>query len=321
MARLLCAALAAAFIASTARAQGDIPNSTDHPLVGRYAGAVITFYKVKDYEETVMPKAAVPAGPGDAPAASLVAVKGKLTSIRYKGPAGRSALETVRNYQEALAAKGFSKVFECRAAACGSGFKFSKTARQEIETIDDFASMTYALMKLDRAGGAVWVSVFAVEQPASGSNPATPYAAVRVVEEKAIETGKIELVKADKIGAALAEQGKIALYAIEFDLDSDAIRPSSDPQIAEIAAYLKKDASARVMVVGHTDTTGAFDYNRGLSERRAAAVVKRLTAAGVAAGRLTAFGAGPAAPVASNRTEESRAKNRRVEIVDYPSGR
>jgi outer membrane protein OmpA-like peptidoglycan-associated protein len=308
-----------AFLAAAEVCAQDIPNSADHPLVGRYQGSVITFYKVKDYEETVMPKAAIPAGPGDAPAASLQAMKGRLTSIRYKGPAGRSALEIVRNFEEALVAKGFVKVFGCRAAACGSGFKFSKTARQEIETIDDYASMTYALMKLDRAEGAAWTSVFAVEQPASGANPATPYAALRVVEEKPIETGKIELVKSDQIGEALAASGRVALYAIEFDHDSDLIRPSSDAQIGEIAQYLKANAQARVMVVGHTDTTGAFAYNRSLSERRAAAVVKRLTGAhGVAAGRLTAVGVGPAAPVATNRSEAGRAKNRRVEIVDYP---
>ena len=69
-------------------------------------------------------------------------------------------------------------------------------------------------------------------------------------------------------------------------------------------------------VVGHTDNVGEFGYNMGLSERRAAAAVKELTAKyGVAASRLKPAGAGPIAPVAPNDGEEGRAKNRRVELV------
>jgi outer membrane protein OmpA-like peptidoglycan-associated protein len=299
----------------------DIKGAGDHPLIGRYQGSSINFYKQTDYAETVLPKAAIPAGPGEAPAAALQPAKGKLTLIRYKGPTGRSALEIVRNFEQSMAAQGFKPVFGCRAAACGSGFKFSKSARGEIEMIDDYASMTYALMKLDRAQGAVWASVFAVEQAGSGGAPATPFTAVRVVEEKAIETGKVELIKADKIAQGIAANGRVALYAVEFDLDKDTLRPTSAPQIAEVVAFLKANPSVSVMIVGHTDTSGAFDYNRSLSERRAGTVVKALAAQGVVASRLTAFGAGPAAPVATNRTEDGRAKNRRVEIVDYPKAK
>jgi OOP family OmpA-OmpF porin len=69
-------------------------------------------------------------------------------------------------------------------------------------------------------------------------------------------------------------------------------------------------------VVGHTDNQGAFDMNMDLSRRGGVAVVKVLTARyGVAAARLRAAGDGPTAPVASNDTEDGRAKNRRVELV------
>jgi len=72
----------------------------------------------------------------------------------------------------------------------------------------------------------------------------------------------------------------------------------------------------KLYVVGHTDNTGTYEYNLDLSRRRAAAVVEALTRGhGVAAARLKAVGVGPVAPVASNATEEGRAKNRRVELV------
>ena len=70
-------------------------------------------------------------------------------------------------------------------------------------------------------------------------------------------------------------------------------------------------------VVGHTDSVGQIEANMKLSQARAEAVVQALTKShGVAATRLKAHGAGPIAPVVTNRTEEGRAKNRRVELVE-----
>ncbi len=69
-------------------------------------------------------------------------------------------------------------------------------------------------------------------------------------------------------------------------------------------------------MVGHTDNQGALEMNMDLSRRRADAGVKVLTTKySVAAARLHALGDGPSSPVASNDTEEGRAKNRRVELV------
>jgi outer membrane protein OmpA-like peptidoglycan-associated protein len=84
-----------------------------------------------------------------------------------------------------------------------------------------------------------------------------------------------------------------------------------------MAKFLKENAQLRVFVTGHTDNKGALDYNVGLSGRRADSVVKALvTRFGINAARLTARGLGPLAPVASNRSEEGRARNRRVELVE-----
>ena len=79
---------------------------------------------------------------------------------------------------------------------------------------------------------------------------------------------------------------------------------------------LSSDATLKLNVVGHTDNVGTAEYNNDLSMRRAAAVVKELvTTYSVSADRLTESGAGFSKPVASNDTEEGRAKNRQVELV------
>ncbi len=312
--------VAAVAMGSVATAQEDIDGAADHPLVGRYEGSVITFHQVKGYEETVMPRAALTFKDKENLAPKSASVAGKLTSIKYEGPADRSALEVLRNYQAALEGRGFTTVFTCRQKECGHAATFWEAARGEIGMPTFWDTNIYALMKLDRPEGTVWASVFAVETKARPGKPLTPYIALRVMEERPIETGKIALVRADALAEKIGIDGRIALYGIEFDYDSDAVKGSSAPQIAEVAAFLKDNPQATVLVVGHTDATGAFDYNRDLSERRAAAVVAKLSDDhGIDADRLFAVGVGPASPVATNRTEAGRARNRRVEIVDLPA--
>jgi outer membrane protein OmpA-like peptidoglycan-associated protein len=73
-----------------------------------------------------------------------------------------------------------------------------------------------------------------------------------------------------------------------------------------------------VWVVGHTDNVGTVESNLTLSTARSSAVVKALTQKGIDARRLAAHGAGPFAPIFANDTDEGRARNRRVELVNHP---
>jgi outer membrane protein OmpA-like peptidoglycan-associated protein len=110
--------------------------------------------------------------------------------------------------------------------------------------------------------------------------------------------------------------GRVALYGILFDTDQATIKTESRPALQEIAKLLQQEPNLNLHVVGHTDNTGTFEHNLDLSKRRAAAVKAALTKAfGIATGRLTPNGVASLAPVATNTTEEGRAKNRRVELV------
>ena len=124
-------------------------------------------------------------------------------------------------------------------------------------------------------------------------------------------------VSASEMATGIANTGSVALYGILFDFNSATVKPESMPTLEEIAKLLKGDPNLRLLVVGHTDNVGTFDFNKDLSQRRAAAVVQTLTSKfTVDAKRLTPFGVSFASPVASNKTDDGRAKNRRVQLVE-----
>jgi len=124
------------------------------------------------------------------------------------------------------------------------------------------------------------------------------------------------VVSSDEMSKAIAATGRVALYGILFDFNKADLKPESKPALAEIAKLLTQEPGLKLHVVGHTDNVGGFEFNLGLSKRRADAVVAALTREyGIAASRLTPNGVASLAPVAVNTTEEGRAKNRRVELV------
>jgi outer membrane protein OmpA-like peptidoglycan-associated protein len=110
--------------------------------------------------------------------------------------------------------------------------------------------------------------------------------------------------------------GHAAVYGILFDTDKADIKPESAQAIGEVAKLLEADPKLKIAVVGHTDASGSVDHNLKLSQNRAQAVMQALIREhGIASSRLTFFGCGPFAPVASNDAEDGKAKNRRVELV------
>jgi outer membrane protein OmpA-like peptidoglycan-associated protein len=101
---------------------------------------------------------------------------------------------------------------------------------------------------------------------------------------------------------------------ISFDINSYAIKPQLRGVLDPFAASLREDPRARLMIVGHTDSTGNDAINNPLSVDRAQSVRDYLATRGVAVGRIETAGRGKNEPVADNATESGRAQNRRVEI-------
>lgn len=315
--------LALAMVAGSAALAQDVPGSRDHPLVPRYEKSEIIRYETLEFTEYRLMTA--PARQSGGLAKNLEAtipLEGKLTRLTYRAPAERSPLEIFRNYEKALQEKGFQTVFTCAREQCG-GRNFNHVIAQGAlyGILGEFqAEQQFLAAKLARPEGDVYVSLYVVRNRSGGGpNRDRAVAQLDVIEVKKMEE-RMVVTDASTMQREISTEGRVAVYGILFDFDKDTPRPDSKPQLDEIAKLLRSMPALKVLIVGHTDAKGSLEYNRSLSERRARAVVEALVRDyGIDRSRLTPVGVGMAAPVATNRTEEGRSKNRRVEIVDLSS--
>lgn len=297
----------------------DVKGSADHSLVPRYEGSEIVAYETQAFTRKAFARAPLKTGTLDKNPDAAFKLEGKLTSITYRIPENHSALEVARNYQAALEDNGFSVMFTCAQVDCGGrNFNHALSPRNYYSGFGEYyADQEYILARLERPEGDVYAGVYIVLNKAGGGpNRNRSMVQLDILELKPMEN-RMVVLEAEKLGDDLQNEGRVAVYGILFDTDKDTMRPDSKPQLDEIADLMKANPSLEVLIVGHTDAQGSLDYNRDLSMRRARSVVKALVNDyGIKAGRMTAEGVGMASPVATNRTDEGRAKNRRVELVE-----
>jgi OOP family OmpA-OmpF porin len=356
MRHLLLAAAALFLSSLSAQAQVDpqftkeltsnAPGSSDL-LLPRYAGSFILAQTKKDFDELILPfgKAIGSSYQTDADKKlryeKVESVEGRLTRTVYVIPEGRSTLEVIRNYTNELEGKGAKTLFQCSKAECGEDFHklhgvpralkpegtaYNRARRDltgnVLEYVDPSADQRLWVGKWERGGGSdIYVSIYAATQTGGSMGNVSSALKGRVLvmldmlETKAMQQN-LAFVSAEQIGGALGKDGRVALYGILFDFDKADIKPESDKQLVEMANLLKSTPGLKVFIVGHTDNKGAFVYNTDLSQRRAEAVAKALTAKhNIAADRMVAKGVGPLSPLAPNDNEDGQAKNRRVELV------
>jgi outer membrane protein OmpA-like peptidoglycan-associated protein len=163
-----------------------------------------------------------------------------------------------------------------------------------------------AYLKLSNAGKIYWVTV----------DPFNHGDGYRLTIVEKSEMAQEVVADAKSLMSDITATGHASVYGIYFDFDKADIKPESEPAIKEIAKLLQENKGLKIYLVGHTDNVGSLDYNLKLSKARADAVMKELvTRYKISADRLKAYGVGSLAPVASNETEDGKAKNRRVELV------
>jgi OmpA-OmpF porin, OOP family len=114
--------------------------------------------------------------------------------------------------------------------------------------------------------------------------------------------------------APIQENITITLNNVFFDFDKAVLKPESFPELDRIVKVMQERAGLQIEISGHTDAVGTEEYNLGLSERRAKAVVKYVTDKGIGQERINTIYLGEAKPIDTNATTEGRRKNRRVEF-------
>lgn len=209
-------------------------------------------------------------------------VEGQFTLIRYQPPDGLttkpSTLQVLRNVENAVKKIG--------------GVVLATDQSRET-------------LKLTKDGKEIWIEAWA---------DFTGQYILTIVEKAGMAQEMV--ADASAFADGLKATGHIAVDGILFETGKAELKPESAPALVEVAKLLKGDATLKLFVVGHTDNVGALEGNMKLSQDRAQAVVQALVKThGIVATRLKAYGDGPYAPVASNDTEEGKAKNRRVELV------
>lgn len=305
----------------------DIPGSQDPAGVKRYTGSEIIGYRAPKFDEFLLPLGP-PTGIAPPAYAKSLKTEGLVSRYTYLAPAGRSPAELFRNYKLEFQRLGLISLYEKGAGEKGW---FGPTLDQAADEDHVGQILAYneaqerVLVAKSKDAKPTYFYIFVTsykdgvipQQLQSSVTKESALAELIVVAPQALEKN-MTLLNAAEMSKTLADSGKVALYGINFDTDKDTLRPDSQPTLKEIGTLMADNPRLNIHVVGHTDNQGKPDYNLDLSRRRAATVVRELTAKyGIAANRMDAFGCGQYAPTASNDSEEGRAMNRRVELVKW----
>lgn len=291
----------------------DIRGAKDHPLLTRFTGASIRAYTAPRFEDAQLPDK--PVTGDDTP---LMKVEGVVTRIGYRVDSSKSVLEIAGNYRQALAQGHFQMAFDCQGDACGDAFarvmgNSGKVIPTEFPASFENAKQHAMLARRDGADGTTWAFVYVMDD--SNANKVN-YIYQEIVEPKPMATGQVKVLDAKSLHDALARDGKVAIYGVYFDTDKATLKPDSTPELEQMAALLKAYPDLKVYIVGHTDNQGSFAHNEQLAQHRAEAVLKALADRyRISASRMSPRSVASLAPVASNTSENGRARNRRVELV------
>lgn len=159
---------------------------------------------------------------------------------------------------------------------------------------------------------------FSVPRKDGGISYATLHVAyshyeIKIVDEKSLKT--VLSFGAEELKKALDTKGHIAVYGINFKVNSDSLQVGAAKILEEFSRLMILYPNLKIEIQGHTDNTGAAAHNLELSKRRAQTVQKFIQLYGINTSRMKAKGYGMTKPVDTNDTKEGRAKNRRVELV------
>lgn len=302
--------------------------TADHPLLARYPGFEIREQGVVEYDQADIILGPLMQNDDGSKSLALQRVEGKVhDTLYFQDGKAVSQLQVFRNYENALRKLGAEILFSCMRQDCfqlnseGNGtflqVYLNENGRVFNAILNNISAETGILTARVTNGDSLYHIQLAVSADDINEDR---FINQSIIESAVMDVEKVAIGSADEIDQMISASGKAVLDGIYFDHDQATIRADSATTLAAITAYLKQNANRRFFVVGHTDGSGAYDYNVRLSAERAAAVVSALLESGVSESQLRSVGVGPVAPAAPNRNDAGLADNRRVELVENTGG-
>ena len=296
----------------------DIAGAEDNPLISRFQGSTIQYYRAVKWDKYVLPYSKY----GDNqpwPWKKTLELQGQINRIQYVTSKDNNAAYVYMNYLNALKKSDWEILYS------GSGddelgtesYSWQHYMFQEGLNLRDKFGSKYGF----RGGNYAYIAAKYED------NDTSYYAAIYIIEQDdetminqdiiKVKNPDVGLVTAKLLTEKIDKKGHLALDGIFFETGKATLTENSVPALKNIAEYINLNKDKKYFIVGHTDNVGDFALNMNLSENRAKAVMNELISKyNVDLNQLKAYGVANLTPMVSNSTEEGKAKNRRVEIVE-----
>lgn len=324
----LLAALCITVAAQPVMAQRAIEGAAPHPMVPLPAEGYITRDEFTDFAEIEFLASPHPGG-RDPDFEETVQVEGAWRQMEYTVDGLElSLLRMYRGYLQHFESSGFEVIFNGigEELSIRDGYTFMTYDRDFLARTPSTSSESnaYILVRSPDEQTIIAVSFFSRQNARRMMVNAVEIEEMAPLdlfspEPEPEPEPEVVMVpqEVEELESGLVQDGRVIVNAILFEFDRAEILPESAQALETVTDLLRGRPELKLLVVGHTDGVGSFDYNLRLSVERAQAVVGWLgNRGGIDASRLRAAGAGPMSPITTNRTENGRAQNRRVELVE-----
>lgn len=236
------------------------------------------------------------------------------------GGGAQTTLQLLIPLRDELIDAGYTEVFSCESLTCGGfDFRYQLDILGEPEMHVDLGDYRYLLAEniSDDPEAARQISLVVSRDAQAGYIHITEVFPTDLIAQDPTLTITSQTTSAPgSLAETLESSGHAALPDLEFGSGASELGESTYQSLADLAAWLAANPTAKIAIVGHTDAVGGLAGNTALSKRRAESVRSRLAGTyGADPSQMQADGVGYLAPIASNLTEEGRALNRRVEVI------
>lgn len=235
-------------------------------------------------------------------------IKGHIIREIYDYKSSQSSINVFQQLRASLKSEGYEELFSCDGKVCGDveGWQlFLSTLIGNNESQQHFVSA----VKSDDINGPSYAAFYVTEIDKQ------PRVLVDIIAPAVNHKFDI-VIKSENLVRNIEKDGRVIIDGIFFTLGSSILSNDSEAALSTMATLIKKNNNLQFVIVGHTDNTGTLSRNMTLSKARSAVVQSALiTRFGIPSKQISSEGVGPLSPLTSNKDDNGRAFNRRVELV------